>query len=434
MTPDQETTHSRALLRRRALITLMAFLLALAGLIAYGLSKSRLFRDTQETAPAEPTREVEVLTAVRKTIDLTLTASGEALPCEEVVISSKATGVIENLLFDEGDHLKRGDLLAEIEHAPLQYQVDKAAAMVTIAKANLAKAKEPYRPEEIRSLEANLERAEAGREDAKIDFDRARNLLKSRTISQGDWDDAQSSYRIKSAEYTDAFEKLNLAKAGGRKEDIQIAEAELREREAELNLAKEKLSDTRIINELSGLVAQRYVSRGERVTEGSNVATVVDISKVKIEIYVPEVDFGHIQRGNSARILLRPFPGREFTGTVTLKGVSADQKTRTFKIEITVDNPEAKIRPGMTADVTLTWGSRPSTIAIPEQALLVQNGDTYVYVAKATLCEKRPVKPGLNQHGTVIIEDGLGEGDLVIVSGQELLTDGAQIRVASEEP
>ncbi|NOZ24216.1 MAG: efflux RND transporter periplasmic adaptor subunit [Planctomycetes bacterium] len=369
----------------------------------------------------------------KEDIDLTLSASGEALPFDEVTVSSKGSGVIEKIFFDEGDHVKRGDLLAEIEHKKLQYQVDKAASMVAIAEASLAKAKVPYRPEEIRSLEANLDRAKAGLEDAKLDLDRARDLLKSRTISQGDWDDAQSSYRIKSAEYADALEKLNLAKSGGRKEDVQIAEAELRERQSDLNLAKENLSDTRITCELTGIVSERYVSRGERVTEGSSITKVVDISKIKVEIYVPEVDYDRIRIGNSARIMFRPFPTRKFKGTVTLKGVSADQRTRTFKIELTIDNPDERIRPGMTADVTLTWATRPSVIAIPEQALLTANGDTYVYLAEHGTAVRRNVKHGLRQHGLVIIAEGLSEGDLVVVSGQGLLTDGAAIAVTSQE-
>ena len=431
--PDTKNAPPPTHMAAKAIATLVVLILVLGALIAIGLIKSGVFSEEEKVATVALVRDVAVRRLKKRDVELALSASGEALPFDEVVISAKASGVIGKLLFDEGDHVKRGDLMAEIEHEELQYQVDKAASLVAIAQANLAKTRTPYRPEEVRSLEANVERAKAALEDAKLDRDRASDLWRSRTISQGDWDDAQSQYRIFSAEYTDALEKLNLAKAGGRKEDVHMAEAEVRERQAELNLANQRLSDTKIVSELDGIVAIRSASRGERVNVGSEIAILVDVSKIKVEIYVPEIDFGRVRRGNKARIVLRAFPGKTFSGTVSRKGVSADPKTRTFKIEITVDNPEEKIRPGMTADVTLVWGEEAAVLSIPERALLSGNGERYVYVAQGKVCARRRVTPGLNQHGEVIITDGLEEGDGVIVTGQELLTEGARITIVSED-
>lgn len=431
--PGAAAPARRKSMRAKAIVTLVILVLAVAALVFYGLVKNGFFKAKEKKIVAEVIREVTIRKAKKQDTELTLSGSAEARPCEEALISSKASGVIEKLLFEEGDSVKEGDILVEIERAELQFQVDKAKALLTIAQANLAKAKTPYRPEEIRSLEANLERAKAALENTKLDLNRARDLWRSRTISQGDWDNAESQFRIKTAECTDAQEKLNLAKSGGREEDIRIAEGDLLERQAELGLANQALADARIVCELSGMVVERYVSRGERVAVGSRIASVADISKVKMDMFVPEVDFARIARGNRARLALLAFPGETFQGQVSLKGVSADTRTRTFKVEILVDNPDGRIRPGMTADVVLLWGKRASAIVIPERAILTENGGAYVYLANTDVCARQTVKPGLNQGGEVIIEDGLKEGDSVVVSGQDLLNEGARIKVVGEE-
>jgi len=292
-------------------------------------------------------------------------AIGTVQACQEVEISSEISGRIKKILITVGDHVKRGDLLVELDDETRQIA--------------------------LRQKKALLKKAEATRKKALKDAQKGGSLFKQGIISDSESDDIELDNQIAGAD-------LDLARA-----DVTKAEKELR--------------DTKIVAPFDGTVALEDVEIGKMVTPGQNLLTLVDISQVKIVVTVSELDITKLSVGSNVEIVIDSLPGTPFTGTVATVGLKADDATRTYPVEIIVANTGEMLLPGMISRVTIATREPKAVIMIPKTALRSEKGQMVAYVMHQGKVEQRKIHLGKEHGEQVIVAKGLAAGDMLVVSG-----------------
>lgn len=180
---------------------------------------------------------------------------------------------------------------------------------------------------------------------------------------------------------------------------------------------------------LTGVIGRVYVDKGTNVTPLTAVALVVDIDRIKVRLDVPEKYLPQILIGQTARVRVEAYPGEVFTGTVTRISPVVETETRTAPVEISIDNPGHRLKPGMFAGIQLVLEKRENVPAVMKEAVIGREPSTYVFVVNGGVARMRDVKLGLRENDCVEVREGLKAGDLVAVMGQERLRDGAAVSV-----
>lgn len=178
---------------------------------------------------------------------------------------------------------------------------------------------------------------------------------------------------------------------------------------------------------LSGIIGKVYVDMGENVSLQTPVALVLSMDKVKIDLDIPEKYLPQVELAQSARISVDAYPKQEFKGSVTQISPLVDINTRTAPIQITIDNPEHLLKSGMFAKVTLILKEIKDVPVILKEALLGNDSNQYVYIIENNKAQLRKVSLGIRQGPYWEIKEGLKEGDLVVILGQQRLYEGANV-------
>jgi RND family efflux transporter MFP subunit len=283
----------------------------------------------------------------------------------EVEISSEISGKIKKIHCAIGDKVSKDEVLAEIDSEYREISLQKKRALLRKAKAAKAKTQK--------------------------DSKKSNRLLKEGVISDSDSDNTILEQELANAE-------LSLAHS-----EVKAAEKELR--------------DTKIKAPFNGKIALKNVEIGKLVTPGQSIFTLVDIHKIKIVAHVSELDIAKISINNTAEIVLDSLGGDKFNGHVATIGLKADDSTRCFPVEILVDNPDEKLLPGMVATVSVLSEKPKKLILIPLNAVHSLNNIKVVYIMKDNKITQKRIQTSSNINDHVIVEKGLAEGDMLIVSG-----------------
>lgn len=316
---------------------------------------------------------------------------GSLRPIAEVQVMSKIAGRLEKVLFDVGDAVKAGDLIAQVEDREILQQIQQAEASISVARAS------------IRQREAELE-------NLSRQVVRYRGLFEEHLISRQDLDDVVT--RQASAEA-----------------QLELTKAQLRQSESNVAQLKINLENTRSYAPMNGFVSRRFVHPGALVSINTTIVTVVDLATLRMIINMVEKDIVRVARGTSAEISVDAFPGRAFPGRILRVSPVLDPATRTGEVEIHVANPSLDLRAEMFARVSLNLGGRRSGLLVPREAVVYRGEESGVFVLNGNRARFRVVQPGITQQNTVEVLQGLREGETVVSMGASLLKDGDQVRV-----
>lgn len=237
----------------------------------------------------------------------------------------------------------------------------------------------------------------------------------------------QLRVRLENAEreYNRAVKLLEIG--GGTQQTVDQLKTEL---DASRRQYRNLVENTVLLSPISGVVTARNYDPGD-MTGTLPILTIEQVNPVKVMVNVSEADFPKVHNGMKAAIRLDVYPNQEFTGTVHLIHPSIDSSTRTFTVEITIDNNENKVLPGMFARVTLNFGTNENVV-VPDRAVVKQSGsgNKYVYVLNtdSTVSYNR-VELGRRIDNTYELISGVEDGSNVVISGQTRLADGAKVTV-----
>ena len=314
---------------------------------------------------------------------------------------------------------------------------NQANANLRVARANLDKVLAGTREEEIQQAEAGLAQAKANLEEAEVNFLRFKKLFEKHTVAKKTFDNAETLNKVAQAQYEAAAERLKMAKKGPTKEDIEIARAQVRQAEVGLQRAKQKLKDSITIAPFSGVVVGKFKNEGEYVTStpATKVLHLGDMSSVKVEVSIPENEVGSVMTGQEVEVKVDVYPERVFNGRIITVNPWVDPGSRTFRVKIEVPNRDFSLKGGMFARVTIIKGQRRALV-VPREAVMRQEGVWLYHVIVAgdnNRAERRVIKPVFTPFGYVEVQDGLKEGEKVVVKGQSALEGGEPLEIVKEE-
>jgi len=281
-----------------------------------------------------------------------------------IILSSQASGQIEEVYFDEGDEVKEGDTLLIIDHELQLIKLKQAIAGKNAAKAKLDLAISGARTEDILVSEEQFKQAKLNFELSKADFNRMKNLFDEQAITQKQFDDVETKFNIAESQLNSAKGNLKKIRNFSRPEEITQIEANYQNATANVELIKKQISDSKIIAPINAFVVERYIEIGETVNHGSSVFKLADLSIVELVVYINEENLGKIKLGQSVKIKTDSFKNKEYPGEVvfispeaefTPKNIQTkDERTKlVFAVKIEVPNPEFELKAGMPADAKI---------------------------------------------------------------------------------
>ncbi|MGD0489219.1 MAG: efflux RND transporter periplasmic adaptor subunit [Syntrophorhabdales bacterium] len=276
----------------------------------------------------------------------------------------KPAGRVIDLLVDEGQSVRKGDLLARLDDAEAASVVAQQRAALQEAGARLAELEAGSRPQEIEQAKADVQTQEAELVRIKKDYERAEMLYHNGAIPSAQFDAAKSAFESRAAQLCRAAEQLSLTKEGPRKESIEAAAYRVRQARAQLRVVEEKLNDTLIYAPFSGVILRKNVELGETVAQGVPVYTIGDLANPWIKVYVKEDKLGLVKLGQKAQVTTDTYRGKVYNGWVSFISSEAEftpknvqtQEERVklvFGVKVLVENVNNELKPSMPADVRI---------------------------------------------------------------------------------
>jgi len=334
---------------------------------------------------------VTVQTGKAQRMDLVavVSASGEIKPKTYVNIGANAFGKITKLYVREGDRVKRGQMLAQLENVQPEADMDATEASLEAARTDAVAAEAA-----LNTSMADLNRAKSDAERSDLDWSRAQGLYKDALISKSDYDMQKAAHQTAVAGLAQAEARVAQAKAQKDSADRRIKQAD-----ANLTHANDVLKKTTYQAPFDGVITNLPVREGETVvigiqnSPGSTLMTLADMSVITAEVKVDETDIVNVQMGQPAQVTIDAIPKKFFKAVVTeigdnaivrSTGVSTSQQTSTsqeakdFKVVVTLQDPPEDLRPGLSATAKITTATRGNALTIPIQALTVRRQEDLV--------------------------------------------------------
>jgi membrane fusion protein (multidrug efflux system) len=308
-----------------------------------------------------PTAVIAVPARVER-LALEIEALGTAKASESVDITAKTSNLVTVVRFTEGQQVRRGDVLIEMDG---------------------------------QQARADLAIAEAALKESASQYHRSRELYTTKVLS-----DAQ----------------------------LEQIEAAFKSNEARVASARARLADTIIRAPFPGRVGLRRISVGALVNPGAVMTTLDDTSTMKLDFTIPETYLAAVAPGLEIAARSPAYPGQSFTGKVSSVDSRVDPDTRSVMVRAIVPNAAGDLKPGMFLTVHMTR-SESDVLLVPEESLVPEQGDAFVYVVKDGKASKRLVHTGQRRVGAVQILDGLAAGEFVVTEGTQKLRDGASVQV-----
>jgi HlyD family secretion protein len=311
------------------------------------------------------------------TIESTVTATGTVQPVTTVLVGSQISGTIAWIGVDFNSPVKRGQVIARLDPANVQTQIENAQASVASATASglITAGDIETQKAAVAAARANVEAARAQRDDARANADRLAAL--ANVVSARDIEAARSGAAEAEARYQQAVAQLRQAEAAANTAEIRRtqAQATLAQANAQLKQASVNLDHTVITSPIDGVVVSRDVDVGQTVAASLQAPTLFtianDLSKMQVLASIDEADVGRVREGLGVRATVDTFPDETFIGRISQVRLNAkaDQNVVTYTAVVDVDNPDMKLRPGMTANVTVAVERRENVLTVPNAAL-----------------------------------------------------------------
>lgn len=470
-------------------MALVPLLVAAAGCVN---RESQAQAKRTEELIADPTVPVSVTRATRETLVQTLAITGSIAATEDVAVGAKVAGRISAVYVRDGDEVRAGQIVAQIDPSDAQQIVRQALSGVSAARAQLQQALSnaaigPARSEaaveaaraQLRQAEEQLRKVRAGAreqeraqaqaavnaarsnmETAKKALERAQRLFAEGALPRSAVEQAENAYQAALSAFEQAVQAQSLVQEGARVEDVRAAEeqvrlarenvraaeaakkldvvldqqveaarAQVRAAEAQLALARQQLADTAIRSPFSGRVAGKPIQPGAVVAAGTPVCRIVGTEGIYFDAEIPEERLIDVRIGTTMEVRLDALPDWSTTGTIVGVNPVVRDVGRLASVRVRLASADPRIKPGMFARGQVEIRRIEGAIVVPEVAIVRRRGRDLVFVVEDSKARQIEVRKGLVSDGRVQVE-GLAEGMNVVIRGQEQLSDGSRVRIA----
>ena len=305
-------------------------------------------------------------------------STGTIKPWHEATIMSQTSGQIKEVFLELGQFKRCDEVLVQVDDELKQYAYNQAHAQFINAEANYEKANK--------------------------DLERNKQLYKNKSITEFEMENARLKERS-------AYASMISAKAA-------------------FDTARRQLEDTKIKSPIDGDIAQKIVDVGDTVSPGMPIATIIDIRKLRVLVGISSQEIPRIKQGQQVQIKVDTYPNLTFKGKVSFIGPQAELSSRTFPVEIKVDNTsDKKLKPGMIARTNILVGKEDNVVVIPQDSILELEGKKVVYIVKEDRAERREITVTKVFENQVCACKDLKPGELLVITGQENLVEGALVTI-----
>jgi RND family efflux transporter MFP subunit len=355
------------------------------------LTSSGCSRETAsaKTENAAPMLSVKTVRVEPRPVEQLVEITGNLVSAVTVDVKTEVPGRLVSLLKDEGDYVGKGEIVARLDDS-------NAILGVRQAEANLE------------TIIAALERAKVAEEHARIEDERARNLIKSGGITERDQQAAEMALK-------DARAQLRLIEA-------QIAQA----RQA-VDIAKKRLSDCSVYSPISGEVEAKRVNQGTYLDGGAVLLRIVDNQRLELESYVASSELARLKEGQTVRFSVSAYP-ETFEARVKTISPAVESINRSIMVKATVPNAARKLKTGMFVRGWIVTGVKPDSFLVPADAVWRRPSQPpFVFVVEQDTAHKRQVATGSEQPDGIEITQGLKSGEVVVTEQYLELADGSRV-------
>lgn len=392
-------------------------LLLLLPILSYGCERNTSAAKADKKDAKEAALPVTVTPVRIQKVQRTVEFVGTLHANEEVTVSSEVDGRVISTTVDLGDRVREGQALAKIQDTEFRLAVEQTEGSLKETLAKLGLEKVPQANFDVTQTSLVI-KAKADLDDAQVNLKRMKALYDEKVISAQEFDTAATRAKTAFAIYKSSLEEAKALVANAFS------------KEAQLGTARKKMRDTTITAPLAGSISKRSVSSGEYVKAGNPLFTIVQDHPLKLRGMIPERFAPEVRTGQTVEVRVDPFPDRAFQGKLTRISPSAEVTSRSFLVEVWVDNPVGQLKPNFFAKASIWTRTDPNALTVPQQALVTFAGVTKVFVTENGVARERGVQIGMRV-GTdeVEVTGGLKPGELVVISGLTRLTEGAVVKV-----
>jgi HlyD family secretion protein len=395
-----------------------------------------LFWGEEYTDPGEGLVPVVVTSPHKGSIQRSLYYSGTLKPETTVTVMSKVGGRIERIYVKMGDKVSRGQVLLSIEQDTAALQLDQAYSAWKAAEAQYRKVRNGPRKEEIENMQALVLQARRDFSTAEEAYLRAERLFESGAIAKAQFEESERMYGNAKTQLENAERTLRLMEQGATREELAMAKENADALKAQYELARLQLSYTTIETPMEGIVADILVDQGNLVGQTTPILVIVRDDPIIIEVPVPEKHYNDLLKNRNFITAFIVNGSDKHTSAYQgkIRNVSSviDPRSRTFKVEIMVDNNDGSLRPGMYVNVELVVERYTEALLLPKSAILNYDGAAHVFLVReeqSAVAVLRQIEVGIADDSIVQVLAGLTGTEKVISQGNAFLEDGQEVRI-----
>jgi HlyD family secretion protein len=406
---------------------------------------------------APPAVTVSTAEAKIQEVDDTLSVTGSVSAWDPLSVGAEVSGLrITAVNVDEGDYVKKGQILTTLNSSLLEAQLEQAKARLQSSAANLKKSIQPNRQEDINALRGALAQAQANTAQEEAHRRQARVNLANCELNAGRWTalarvgaesklDAEtkqlaldtarqellmSDAKIKAARSMEdqAHEKMLEAERGGRLEDVDISRATIAETRGQIRQLQQQIAQTIIRAPDDGLVSKRDAHIGDITNAGTPLFSIIRLNRLELRAQVSDIDLAQFKPGQTVSISSTEDEKGAVPGKVKLVSPQVDPMSRLGTVRIDLPS-SAGLKPGMFVHGQVDLGHRKA-ITVPTNALISRNGEFFVFTLDGTRAISTQVKVGVRADKFVEISEGLKPGQVVVDKGARFLSDRDFVRVS----
>jgi HlyD family secretion protein len=383
----------------------------------------------EETAQ-EPAAPVRVAAAQRSAIQRIITARAILFPANQAVVMPKLSAPVREFFVNRGDHVRKGQLLAQLENNDLTASAVEARGMVDEAEAGYHNTTAATLPEEMTRAQSDVQSAKETLDAAQKLNESRKQLLDQGALPRRQVDEANVAFVQARTQYEIASKHLDALQKAGKDAGTRQAQAQVDAARGRYMNVQAQLEYSKITSPLSGVITDRPMYAGEMASPSTPLLTVMDISQVIARANVPEEQLKFLKVGNNATIAALDSSAR-IQGKVTVVSPALDANSTTAEVWVQASNPGEVLKPGSSAQVSIVADTVANAIVIPPAGILpTDEGSVKVLIFGAdSLAHERPIEVGIRQTDKVQITRGVEEGEKVIIVGGLGLKDKAKVRI-----
>lgn len=364
---------------------------------------------------------VEIATVELGSLESTVTLSGRLSANEQVSIIPKASGTVETVSVSLGDVVEEGDTLFTIEQNDYARNVEQAQNSVQLAQKSVDQAANG-----LNSAKINFELNKDKIENAMLNLERTRILYEEGAVSKSQLEQAELS-----------ASQLSLDALQGQVKQAEISYqqsiSQLEQARVGYDQAQSGLENTVVKSPIKGTVSALNVVEGQIAAASQVAATVVEMDRVYLQVNVVEKIVTKLEEGQKAQVRVSALSEEFIESTIEYVSPTADPRSQLYTVRVYLDNPDKAIKPGMSGDVKLILESVENSIIVKADAVLDEDGETFVFIEQDGKAVKRVVETGLDTGDHVEIKSGLKTGESLITEGQYYVADGGDVKVVRGE-